>query len=313
MNIWAFLISTGFFISIIRMTTPLLFGSMSSMFAEDSGVPNIGIEGIMLMSALVGVITSYLFDGNAWLGLLCTIIFGILMGLLLGFIVMKLKCDPTIAGIAYNLTGAGATVFVLYLFTGEKQFSTSLASGALPNIEIPFIKDIPWIGEVLSGHNILTYVIFLLIPVLSFVVFKTKFGMHLRSAGESPEALASVGVSVTKVRYIALALSGLFAAVGGAYMSMGYLTSFVAGMIAGRGFIALAATALGNRKPSLILCACLLFGVADAFAINPTVQQQLGFPTELIGCIPYVVTIVALVIYSYLQKKRQEQLHASLS
>ncbi len=307
MNLIQAFFSVSFLFSIIRVTTPILYASMSSIVSEDCGIPNIGIEGIMLMSALVGVVSSAAAGANAWVGFLCAVAVGVAMALLLGFLVMKLQCDPTIAGIAFNLTGAGASIFFLFLASGEKGNSASLQSGVLPTVHIPFVQDIPVVGNILSGHNLLTYVVFLLVPVLSYVLYKTRFGIHLRSAGESPEALASVGVSVTRVKYSAMALSGLFAAMAGAYMSMGYVSYFVGDMTAGRGFIAIAASSLGNRRPGPVLLACLLFGVADAFASN-TATQSMGIPSELVGCIPYVITIVALVIYSYRRKKQRRRL-----
>lgn len=311
MNLLTAIFSISFLFSIIRVTTPILYGSISSIFSESCGISNIGIEGIMLTCALTGVVVSAAFGGNAWLGLLAAVLIGVTLALLLGFLVMKLQCDPTIAGTAYNLTAAGATVFVLFLASGEKGNSASLSSGVLPTIHIPVIQNIPVIGRILSGHNLLTYVVFLLVPVISFVLYNTRLGIYIRSAGEEPQALASVGVSLTKTRYIALALSGLFAALGGAYMSMGYVSYFVSDMVAGRGFIAIAATSLGNRKPVPVLLACLLFGVAEAFSSN-TALQNAGIPSELVGAIPYAVTIIALVIYSSRKKKEKIRLQAQV-
>lgn len=301
--------SIAFLFSIVRVSTPIIFGALSSMLSEHCGISNIGIEGIMLTSALTGVIVSAAAGGNAWVGLLAAALGGALLGLLLGFIVMRLGTDPTIAGIAYNLTAGGATVFFLYLAAGEKGNSSSMLSGVLPTIHIPIIQSIPFAGQILSGHNLLTYVAFLLVPFFSWLLYRTTFGLHVRSVGESPEALESVGVSIKKTRYIALAVSGLLAALGGAYMSMGYVSYFVRDMSAGRGFIAIAATALGNKRPVPVLLACLLFGVADAFASNPN-TQSVGIPTELVGTIPYLVTIAALVLYSWKRMKQRRKLQA---
>lgn len=304
MNILSVVTSISFLFSVIRVTTPLLFASMSYLIADFAGIANIGIEGMMLTCALIGVIASALAGTNVLIGFIAAMIVGILLGLLLCFIVIKLDTDSIIAGIAFNLSAAGGTIFLLYLVVGEKGISSSLYSGSLPNLNIPVIENIPIIGQIISGHNILTYLAFLMVFVLSIFLYKTAIGTHIRSCGESPEALESVGISVDKIRYLALGLSGLFAALGGVYMSMGYVSYFVKDMVAGRGFIAIAAASLGNNNPKATMFACILFGVADAFASNPE-TQYLGIPTELVSTIPYVVTIIALMIYSYKNKNKR--------
>ena len=306
MKVLEIVTSISFLFSIIRMTTPILYASMSYMVADLGGTANIGIEGMMLTCALIGVVASAAMGGNAFLGLIVALAVGALLGILMCFIVSKLKTDPTITGIAYNLTAAGGTVFLLFLAVGEKGISSSLASGVLPQVEIPLIKEIPYIGAAVSGHNVLTYVAVLLVFVLSVFLYKTSLGLHIRSCGENPEALESVGIHVLKVRYIALALSGMLAAMGGVYMSMGYVSYFVKDMTAGRGFIAIAAASLGGNKPIPMLIVCLLFGIADAFAVNPG-TQNMGIPTELVSTIPYIVTVIVLVIYSYKKMKDRKK------
>ena len=298
MDLLKIITSTSFLFSIIRMTTPLLYASLSYLTAELSGVSNIGIEGMMLTCALAGVLASAFLGGSAGAGLLVALIVGALLGILMCFIITKLKTDAIITGISYNLTAAGGTVFLLYLAVGEKGISSSLVSGVLPAVEIPIVNKIPVIGEVLSGHNVLTYTAVLLVILVHIFLYKTSLGLHIRGCGENPEALESVGIHVSKVQYTALALSGAFAALGGAYMSMGYVSYFVKDMTAGRGFIAIAAASLGANRPIPTLFVCLLFGIADAFAVNPS-TQNMGIPTELISTIPYIVTIIVLVLYSY--------------
>ena len=308
MNVFKVITSTAFLFSIIRVTTPLLYGSLASLMSELSGVSNIGIEGMMLTCALTGVLSSAFFGANAGLGLLCAVLVGIALGLLLCFLITKLQTDAIITGIAYNLTASGLTVFLLYLAVGEKGISSSLVSGVLPSVEIPLLHKIPFVGAVLSGHNILTYVVILLVVLISVFLYKTPLGLHIRGCGESPEALESVGIHVSRIQYIALALSGALAALGGAYMSMGYVSYFVKDMIAGRGFIAIAAASLGANRPLPTMFVCLLFGAAEALAVNPTIQNM-GVPTELVSTIPYIVTIIVLVIYSC--KKMNDQKRAS--
>lgn len=297
MDVLKVITSTAFLFSIIRVTTPLLYGSLSSLMSELSGVSNIGIEGMMLTCALTGVLSSAFFGGNAWLGLLIAMLVGTGLGLLMCFLITKLKTDAIITGIAYNLTASGLTVFLLYLAVGEKGISSSLVSGVLPSVKIPLINKIPVLGAIISGHNILTYVAVLLVIVISIFLYKTPLGLHIRGCGESPEALESVGIHVSRVQYAALGFSGALAAMGGAYMSMGYVSYFVKDMVAGRGFIAIAAASLGANRPVPTMLVCLLFGAAEALAVNPTIQNM-GVPTELVSTIPYIVTIIVLVIYS---------------
>ncbi len=306
MKVLKIVTSVSFLFSIIRMTTPILYASLSYLIADLVGVANIGIEGMMLTCALAGVLASAALGGNAFFGLCVAILIGGFLGILLCFIVAKLKTDATISGIAFNIAAAGGTVFVLYLAVGEKGISSSLVSGMLPTVSIPALRQVPLIGNILLGHNILTYIAILLVILLALFLRKTSLGLHIRSCGENPEALKSVGIHVSKVQYIALAMSGILAAMGGAYMSMGYVSYFIRDMVAGRGFIAIAAASLGGKKPGFTLLVCVLFGIADAFAVNPE-TQNIGIPTELVSTIPYIVTIVVLVIYSYkkvLDKKK---------
>lgn len=310
MKVLEIVTSVSFLFSIIRMTTPILFASMAYLVSDLVGIPNIGIEGMMLTCALMGVVASAAFGGSAFLGFAAAVVVGALLGLLMCFIVTKLKTDPTITGIAYNLTAAGGTVFLLYLAVGEKGISSSLKSGVLMQVNIPLLKDIPFIGQVASGHNILTYLAFFMVAALTVFLYHTPAGLHIRSCGENPEALQSVGVHVKRVKYAALAISGMLAAMGGAYMSMGYVSYFVKDMTAGRGFIAIAAAALGGNRPVPTLLVCLLFGVADAFAVNPG-TQNMGIPTELVSTIPYLVTVIVLVAFSYKRKLKRKQMAAA--
>lgn len=307
MSLFTALLSVSFLFSIIRVSTPILFGAMSSMMSEHCGVSNIAIEGMMLTSALTGVLASAFTGTNVLLGVLAAVGTGILLSLLLAFLIIKMKADALITGVAFNLTASGATVFFLYLACGDKGFSTSMVSGGTPNVVIPFIEKIPYIGTVISGHNLLTYLAFICVPLLSVLLYKTAFGMHVRSAGENPEALESVGVNPVRVRYIAMILSGGVAGLGGAYMSMAYVNYFVKDMVAGRGFIAIAAAALGKNRPVPTMFACILFGVSYAFANNP-LTQNMGVPTELVSAIPYVITIIALIIYSYRLKIKKKKM-----
>lgn len=303
MKIFDVIFSVAFLFSVIRVTTPLLFASLGAVISEHSGISNIGIEGIMLTSALSAVLVSSFFGGSSLIGLFGAVLVGTLLGLLLAYIIIELDVNAVIAGIAFNLTASGATVFLMYLVTGDKGITSSLTSGILPSFEIPILKDIPILGQLLSGHNILTYLAIATVIALSFLLFKTRLGLHIRSSGENPIAVQNIGINVKKIRYIALGISGFLSALGGAFLSMGNVNYFVRDMVSGRGFIALAAAALGRNNPGRTLVACLLFGFAEALSINPVVQT-LGIPTEIIGVLPYIVTVIALVIYSNFENRK---------
>lgn len=284
--------SSLFIASIIRIGTPLIFASAGGLVTELTGAPNIALEGIMLAAAFTGVIVSH-FTGSALAGMLMGMVVGASVGLLLGFFHLYFKTNAILAGIAMNVMCAGATVFLLVSFTGEKGNSSSLASSVLPNIDIPLIKSIPFLNVVLSGYNILTYLSFLAVFLVYVLMYKTRLGRHLRAVGENPKAAASVGINVNKMKYIAYGISGLVASLGGINLSMGYLSIFQRDMTAGRGFIALAAIFLGGKRPLGVLLAALFFGFADALANQ---IGSLGLPPQWIQMIPYVATILALVV-----------------
>ncbi|MEF9934393.1 MAG: ABC transporter permease [Clostridium sp.] len=296
--------STEFAYSVIRVTTPILFAALAALISNKAGVVNIGIEGIMLMSALVGVIGSA-FTQSAFLGVVFAMAAGALMALVLAYFALNLKTDIILGGIALNLFATGGTVFLLYVVSGDRGASTSLSSLTVPQITIPLIDQIPVIGPILSGHNLLTYLSVIMVVVVSYFLYKTPTGLKIRAVGEAPHAASSVGISVRGVQYKALIISGLLSGLAGAYMSMGYLSMFSNNMTAGRGFIALAAEAMGRGTPIGTFIASLVFGFADALS---STLQVLSIPVEFIQMIPYLTTIIGLVVYSASRAKKANKL-----
>ena len=303
-DILGIIFTEAFAFSIFRITTPILFAALAAVVADRAGVTNIGLEGIMMISALTGVIFSA-WTESAWLGLLCAVLLGVATALMIGFFALKLKTDIILAGIAVNMLGNGGTVFFMYLASGDRGYSANLASKVMPTVNIPGLQSIPILGGIFSGHNILTYFAFIAVFLVWGLLYKTPMGLQIRAVGESPNAADSVGVSVNRIKYIALAISGALAGLGGAFMSMGYMSSFNTNMTAGRGFIALAAEAMGRGEPIGTMLTSLLFGFADALANN---MQSLGLPQELVAMTPYVFTIVGLAVYaaSTLKKNRKK-------
>lgn len=303
--------SALFLASVLRISTPIILAALGGLISELSGATNITLEGTMLVAAFTGVVVSA-YTSSLILGVICGILAGLLIAVLLAVFHLHLKTDLFLAGIALNIMSTGGTIFLLYILTGDKGNSSSLASATLPFIQIPVIKDVPFLDTVLSGHNILVYIAFLLTWLVAVFLYRTRLGVHLRAVGENAEAAGSVGINVLKIRWIALLLSGFMASLGGLYMSMAYLNLFQRDMTAGRGFIALAAVYLGGRKPWGVLIASIIFGGFDALS------NQLGslkIAPQLVQVIPYVATIVALVVYNLRQQavalERMRNFHQS--
>ncbi len=318
-TVLASIFSVAFIATIIRTSTPLILPAMGGLLSELAGAINIALEGIMLAAAFFGVVVGALSPQwlpglplwvYPWLGALAGVLAGMILALIIAFFHLELGADIILAALAINILASGGTVFVMYALTGDKGSTSTLASPAMPTIVIPFVNNLPLLGQLLNGenltgYNILTYIAFLSVAVVWFFLYRTPLGTHLRAVGENSAAAASVGIPVKRVRYIALVLSGFLAALGGLNLSMGYLTLFQANMTAGRGFIALAAIYLGNKNPIGTLVAALIFGAAGAL------EAQLGtlkVPSQLITMIPPIVTIVALVVYNI---RRQAQIRAN--
>jgi general nucleoside transport system permease protein len=287
-------LTTDFAFSVLRVTTPILFAVLGALISSRAGIINIGMEGIMLVSALTGVVVSAV-TASAFIGLLAAVLGGVLISGILAYFTLKIKTHIILGGIAINMFASGGTIFFLYLISGDKGASTSLQSKTLPSLDIPILQDIPILGPILSGHNVLTYVSILSVIVVYYLLNRTPIGLQIRSVGENPHAAQSVGVSVIKIQYIALLLSGMFAGMGGAYMSMGYLSMFTRDMIAGRGWIAIAAEAMGRGSTLGTSLTAFLFGTADALS---NAFQVLKIPSELIYTIPYIATVIGLLVFS---------------
>ncbi|MDD7446808.1 MAG: ABC transporter permease, partial [Clostridiales bacterium] len=224
---------TAFFFSILRITAPILFAALGAVVSEKAGCSNIGLEGIMMISALFGALFAYWTQ--SWLaGVIAAMLIGALVAFMIGFFALKLKTDIILAGIAVNMIGDGGTQFFLYLFTGMNGNTSGLTTAKMliPTVRIPLIADIPVVGEILSGHSVLTYAAFLMVLVLWVILQKTPLGLNIRAVGENANAASSVGVSVLKYKYTALMMGGALAGLGGAFMSMYYSQSWNVNMVA---------------------------------------------------------------------------------
>lgn len=299
-NALNYIFSFSFLRSVFRVTTPILFATLGSVIAERAGTSNIALEAMMLFSALFGALGSG-FTGSLTVGLICAVLGGLIITMMLAFFALKLKADIILSGIALNLLAVGGTVFLMYTLIRDKGSTSSLATKAFPRINIPWLSSIPVLGDILSGHNLLTYVAFFMVFAVWYLLFETRLGLRIRAVGENPGAAASVGINVLKTQVTALFLSGLMASFGGAFMSMGYMNGFSQNMVAGRGFIALAAASMGQLNPVLSMFAALIFGTADAAS---NVMASLRIPDEFVKMIPYLTTVAGLVIFSAANKRR---------
>ena len=274
--------------STVRNATPLIFAALGGMFSERSGVVNIGLEGLMLIAAFAGVVGAHA-SGSAWIGLGSGLAAGLLFALIHALMCITFEADQIISGTAINLLALGGTGFLMVVIFGGG--GTSPRVVGFKEVPIPLLSKIPLIGPALFDQSLLVYLMYILIPLTYFAVFRTPFGLRLRATGEVPEAVDTAGVSVTRMRYYGVALSGLLAACGGVYLSMGILSAFTENMTAGRGFIALAALIFGRWNPIGAAGAALLFGFAQA--ITYQVSQEV-IPIEFIQMLPYILTIVVL-------------------
>ena len=260
----------------------------------------------MLAAACTGVLVS-VYTKSAWTGMVAGVAMSMFLATVLAFFHLNLKADLILAAIALNILCSGGTTFVVYLVTqsltgsGDKGGTSTLISQQMPFVDFPFLQGIPALHTILSGQNILTYAALVLTAVVALFLFRTRTGIHLRAVGESPDAARSVGINVQGMRYLALILSGFFAGLGGVFLSMGYVKFFARDMTAGRGFIALAAVYLGAKNPWGTLIAALAFGAADALSIQ---LGNLKIPTQIVQMIPYIATLIALVLYAVVQRQR---------
>lgn len=272
---------TGFFsvallTATLRSAAPLVFAAMGGLLSERSGVTNIALEGFMLMGAFAAVAGTW-FSGNPFVGLLVAVLTGGLGGLIFAYWAISFKADQIVAGTALVLLGLGLTSFLTEHIWGQ-------AGGSPP------VQRLPTIGV---GLNILLPVAFLLVPLTHWFLFKTKAGLRVMACGENPVAAESVGINVARYRYAMVMTSGVLAALGGAYLSIGDLSQFTTNMTAGRGFIALAAVIFGNWMPWGTLGAALLFGFAQALRFQ---VQALDLPIsqDVIIALPYILTLIAV-------------------
>jgi len=298
---------SALFASMLRYATPLIFGALGGMFSERSGVVNVGLEGMMLMGAFFGIMAADKLD-SWFLGLLVGIASGGLMGLLHAIWSVNLRADQIISGFAINFLALGITGYLFIDIYGQEGTPTDIPS--IPAVNLDFLSGplgwlggLDWIGGqpagvftaiglIFGNLNLMIWIALILIPLSWVVLFKTPLGLRIRAVGEHPRAADTVGIDVYRVRYGAVIASGMLAAAGGAFLSIGFVNSFNENMTAGRGFIALAAMIFGNWRPFGAAAACLLFGFSSALAQR--LPEYSESAAVLFQALPYVLTLIAV-------------------
>jgi general nucleoside transport system permease protein len=292
-NLEAAVVWGALFAAALRFATPLLFASLGGLFSERSGVVNIGLEGMMLTGAFFAIWGADV-AGHWTLGLVIGIGAGGVFGLLHAFFSITLRADQIVGGTAINLIALGLTTYLFIRIYGDEGTPTGISS--IPNVSLGFFDDVPVVGsfldDVFGDLNLMIWAGFVLVLVVWLVVFKTPIGLRIRSVGEHPRAADTVGINVYAVRYGAVTLSGMLAAAGGAYLSLGFVETFDQNMTAGRGFIALAALIFGSWRPFGAAAACLLFGFSSALASS--LQTYSTSVSTLFEAMPYALTLVAV-------------------
>ncbi|MEW8972150.1 ABC transporter permease [Mesobacillus jeotgali] len=287
----------------IIFTIPLLITALGGLFSERSGIVNIALEGLMVIGAFSGALSIHFLSGVLdnhtlvlWLGLLAAIIAGMLFSILHAFASINLNADQIISGTAINLIATALTVFLARNMTGSGNIRIS--SGFSPS-NVPFLSDIPVIGDLFFTKTYpTTWFVLVILFVSSFILYKTKFGLRLRSCGEFPQAAEAAGINVRRVRYSGVLISGAFAGLGGALIIVTQSGEFT-GTVAGLGFLALASLIFGQWKPLGVLAATFFFGFASTIAnVSQVIPELAVIPPILLKIFPYVVTLIALVIFS---------------
>jgi simple sugar transport system permease protein len=280
---------SDYVVASLRLAVPLAFAALGGLYSERSGVLNIALEGMLLTGAFTSAVMTF-YTNNPWVGVMVALIFGGIVGLIHAFLCVSLYVDQLVSGLAINLVAAGLTSFLgrLVFNSGTQRLVE------IKPIIIPGLANLPLVGTLLFQQNIFVYLIFILVILSTYILFNTSFGLTLRAVGEYPKAAETSGISVERVRYMAVVFSGCLASLGGAYLSLVQVRYFAEGMSAGKGFIAISALIFGKWHPVGSAFACLLFGATEALQLR---IQALGanVPYQFLVMLPYAIALLALV------------------
>jgi simple sugar transport system permease protein len=292
---WSTVFSLAFLVQVLaaslNLATPLVYAALGEIFVERSGVLNLGIEGIMLLSGLSGFYVA-VQAGSLWLGILAGIVTGGLLGLFFAFLTVTLRSDQIVTGLAFLILSSGLALFLYrILFGGQSVFPHIEPMGPLA---LPVLGELPLLGPILFNQTILTHLMLVLVVVSAGVLWLTPFGLRVNAVGEYPAAADALGINVPLVRYICLVVGGAFMGLAGAYFPLAELGFYSNSMIGGRGFIALALVVFGRWNPVLALAGGLVFGAADALQIRLQLVDS-AIPSQLMIALPYLLTILVIL------------------
>ena len=286
----ALVVNSGLFAATLVYATPLAYAALGGIFCERAGVVNIGLEGMMLTGAFSGI-WGTVWSGSWAIGLVVAVIAGAAIAAVHAVFAIHLRADQIVTGTAINFLALGVTGYAFIDIYGSNGTPASISS--VPDITLPGIRSIPGLGGVFGSLNQMIWIVFGLLVITEVILFRTPIGLRIRSVGEHPRAADTVGIPVYRIRYACVIASGMLAALGGAYLSIGFVGSFGQNMTAGRGFIALAAVIFGKWRPYGAFAACLLFGFANGLADR--LQSVANVSPNLLATLPYVLTLIALV------------------
>lgn len=288
MEVLESIFSMNMLMATIRMAVPLVLASIGGVLCERSGIINLGIEGMMLMGAFGAVVGAH-FTGSAWLGVLFGIIVGGLFGLLHALLCIKFRTNQSVSGVGINIFASGLTIVLCRAIWDSDGSSGTVEQ--VPTMTIPLLNKIPLLGQLFENQSPFLYITAIIVAVSWYVMYKSNVGLRLRTIGDHPKAAATAGVNVTKYRYVCVILCGMLCGMAGAYLSIVQSNLFVKEMVAGRGFMAMAATIFGGWNPAGSLLASLLFAFAQALRIN----VEMALPQRILQMVPYLLTLVVLI------------------
>jgi ABC-type uncharacterized transport system permease subunit len=279
--------------SAIRISTPLIFAALGGLLTYQAGILNIALDGFMIVAAFAAIAVSYV-TASLTLGIFAGVISATVLAALLALFNLRFRAHIFIAGIAVTFMAYGLTALLLQGVLGEEGVFSSDRIPTFPTIDIPLVKDLPVIGPLISGHTILVYLSYLSVPIVAWFLYRTPWGLRVRVVGEAEPAAAAAGVKVDRIKFQTMALSGAFCGLAGAYLSLGYVSLFAKQMTNERGLIALAAIFFAKGNPYWTAAVALLFGTATALSVR--LPQVTGAAPQLLQLIPYVVTVLALIV-----------------
>lgn len=279
----------------IRTTTPILLAALSGIWCERVGVSNIALEGLMLLGAFFGILGSF-WTGSVMMALLLAMFVSLIGSLIFVYLVEKRQSQPVITALGINMLAVGITTFFMKYIFGDQGSISAEGIVGMKRISIPIIKDIPVLGAIISNHTPLVYVSWILIGLCAFLLYRTSLGINIRMVGDNPKAAESAGIRTSLYKILTVSISGIFCGLAGAYLSLGYVNMFTENMTAGRGFIAFAAVVFGKADPFKVFLASFIFGFAESLSYR--VQLFGNIPSSIVMMLPYIITILALVLRS---------------